>query len=170
MRVRNTFIIFLVSGFWHGANWTFVIWGALNAVYFLPLLLTQRNRQNLGMVAEGRLLPSPREAMQVLLTFALTCVAWVFFRARNVEQAMDYLAGMVSPSLLHPPHLGNSNLSVLLLLFLGIEWWGRHGEHALERVALGWSRGLRWTSCGVVMGCIGLFMRTDEAPFIYFQF
>jgi alginate O-acetyltransferase complex protein AlgI len=170
MRVRNTFIIFLVSGFWHGANWTFVIWGALNAVYFLPLLLAKRNRQNLGMVAEGRLLPSPREAMQVLLTFALTCVAWVFFRALNVEQAMDYLAGMVSSSLLHPPHLGNSNLYLLLPIFVGIEWWGRHGEHALERVALGWSRGLRWTFYGVLIGCIGLFMRTDEAPFIYFQF
>ena len=133
MRVRNTFIIFLVSGFWHGANWTFVVWGALNALYFLPLLLTQRNRQNLGMVAEGRLLPSPREAMQVLLTFALTCVAWVFFRARNVEQAVDYLAGMASPSLLHPPHIGNNNLYLLLPIFVGIEWWGRHGEHALEQ-------------------------------------
>ena len=58
MKVRNTFIIFIVSGFWHGANWTFVVWGALNALYFLPLLLTNSNRNNLHIVAEGKFLPS----------------------------------------------------------------------------------------------------------------
>ena len=57
MKVRNTFAIFLVSGFWHGANWTFIIWGALNAIYFLPLLFTNNNRKNLGVVAEGKLFP-----------------------------------------------------------------------------------------------------------------
>ncbi|MBF1097142.1 MAG: MBOAT family protein, partial [Riemerella sp.] len=54
MKVRNTFVIFVVSGFWHGANWTFIAWGLLNAIYFLPLLLTSKNRVNLGVVADGR--------------------------------------------------------------------------------------------------------------------
>ena len=80
MKVRNTFAIFLVSGFWHGANWTFIIWGALNAIYFLPLLLTNNNRKNLGVVAEGKLLPSFRELFAMLITFILTVFAWIFFR------------------------------------------------------------------------------------------
>lgn len=73
--VRNTFIIFLVSGFWHGANWTFIIWGFLNALYFLPLLLIKRNRKNLDIVAENRVLPSIRELLSMFTTFSLTVFA-----------------------------------------------------------------------------------------------
>ncbi|MDC0957853.1 MBOAT family protein, partial [Flavobacteriaceae bacterium] len=87
IKVRNTFVIFLVSGFWHGANWTFIIWGALNAIYFLPLLLTNNNRKNLGVVAEGKYLPSFRELFAMLTTFLLTVFAWIFFRADNVNHA-----------------------------------------------------------------------------------
>ena len=78
MKVRNTFVIFLVSGFWHGANWTFIIWGAINALYFLPLLLTNNNRKNLGVVADGKLLPSIREFFAMISTFILTVFAWIF--------------------------------------------------------------------------------------------
>jgi len=81
MKIRNTFIIFLVSGFWHGANWTFVIWGFLNALYFLPLLLAKRNRNNLDVVAQDNVLPSPMELFKMLMTFGLTVIAWIFFRA-----------------------------------------------------------------------------------------
>ena len=69
MIIRNTFIIFIVSGFWHGANWTFIVWGALHAIYFLPLLLTNRNRTYLGVVAEGKILPSVRELLLMMSTF-----------------------------------------------------------------------------------------------------
>ena len=69
--VRNTFIIFLVSGFWHGANWTFIIWGFLNALYFLPLLLVKRNRRNLDIVAENRVLPTIKELLSMLTTLFL---------------------------------------------------------------------------------------------------
>lgn len=78
MKVRNTFIIFLLSGFWHGANWTFIAWGALNAMYFLPLLLTQNNRANLDIVAQGKNVPSFREFSSMLVTFGLTVFAWIF--------------------------------------------------------------------------------------------
>ncbi|MDC0652473.1 MBOAT family protein, partial [Flavobacteriaceae bacterium] len=88
MKVRNTFAIFLVSGFWHGANWTFIIWGALNAIYFLPLLLTNNNRKNLGVVAEGKLLPSFKELIAMLTTFMLTIFAWIFFRAEDLNHAI----------------------------------------------------------------------------------
>lgn len=96
MKVRNTFIIFLVSGFWHGANWTFIMWGGLNALYFLPLLLLKRNRTNLGVVAEGRVLPSLRELFQMGITFLLTVVAWVFFRSDSLNQAFEIIYSIIT--------------------------------------------------------------------------
>jgi D-alanyl-lipoteichoic acid acyltransferase DltB (MBOAT superfamily) len=170
MRVRNTFIIFLVSGFWHGANWTFVIWGALNALYFLPLLLTQSNRQHLGIVAEGRLLPSFKELIQVLSTFLLTCLAWVFFRAKDVGEAIGYLSGLFDRSLFTLPSMDNSNLPYLLLFFMAVEWKGREGRYGLERIGLAWLRPVRWSFYALLLAMMALFMRTEEAPFIYFQF
>jgi D-alanyl-lipoteichoic acid acyltransferase DltB (MBOAT superfamily) len=71
-KIRNIFIIFIVSGFWHGANWTFIVWGALNAIYFLPLLLLNQNRKNLEIVAKNRLLPSLKDFFSILMTFGLT--------------------------------------------------------------------------------------------------
>jgi D-alanyl-lipoteichoic acid acyltransferase DltB (MBOAT superfamily) len=91
MKVRNTFIIFVVSGFWHGANWTFIVWGALNAIYFLPLLLRDKNRVHTGDIAANRLLPSLKELKGMLITFGLTVLAWVFFRAENIGHALQYL-------------------------------------------------------------------------------
>ena len=99
MKVRNTFIIFLVSGFWHGANWTFVIWGALNAIYFLPLLLLNKNRQNIGVIAGDRFVPSSKELFQMILTFVLTVFSWIFFRANNVSHAINYIKGIFNKSL-----------------------------------------------------------------------
>jgi len=84
---RNIFIIFVVSGFWHGANWTFLVWGALNAVYFLPLMLTNKNRSNTDTVAQNKYLPSTKETLQMGLTFLLTIIAWVFFRSESVGHA-----------------------------------------------------------------------------------
>ena len=79
MKVRNTFAIFIVSGFWHGANWTFIVWGTLHAIYFLPLLLTNKNRKNLEIVAQGNFLPTVKEFLQMLFTFTLTVFAWIIF-------------------------------------------------------------------------------------------
>lgn len=170
MKVRNTFIIFLVSGFWHGANWTFVVWGALNAIYFLPLLLASRNRQNLGIVAEGRLLPTLPDLARIAGTFALTCVAWVFFRAPDVGSALAYLGGMADASLFTVPAIGQLALVPLIILFIAVEWSGREGEYALEELWLRWPRLLRWSAYSTLIFLMGMFMRTEETPFIYFQF
>ena len=94
MKVRNTFIIFIVSGFWHGANWTFIVWGVLNAIYFLPLLLANKNRTHLGVIAENRMLPSLKELGGMGLTFFLTVIAWVFFRAESVEFSLYILSSI----------------------------------------------------------------------------
>ena len=111
MKIRNTFIIFIVSGFWHGANWTFIVWGALNAIYFLPLILTNNNRNNLDIVAQGKYLPSIKEFTLILLTFVLTVFTWIFFRADNIGHAISYISGIFSDSFFTVPYFsGNQEL------------------------------------------------------------
>jgi alginate O-acetyltransferase complex protein AlgI len=174
MKVRNTFIIFIVSGFWHGANWTFIIWGALNALYFMPLLLMGKNRDNLEIVAKGRLLPSLREVGAMLTTFSLTVLAWIFFRAESPGHAIEYISGILSPSLFSvPKFVGISKalpVMVLLIFFLYVEWIGREQKYALEKLGLTWIKPLRWAFYSFIIFLIGMFMPTTETPFIYFQF
>lgn len=93
--VRNTFVIFLVSGFWHGANWTFIAWGAYHALLFLPLILLGKNRKYTNQVAEGRILPTIKETGQMLLTFFLAVFGWIIFRAPGFLTLLNYLKGML---------------------------------------------------------------------------
>jgi D-alanyl-lipoteichoic acid acyltransferase DltB (MBOAT superfamily) len=173
MKVRNTFAIFLVSGFWHGANWTFIIWGALNAIYFLPLLLTNNNRKNLGVVAEGKLLPSFKELIAMLTTFMLTVFAWIFFRAENVSHAFDYVRGIFSESLFSIPYFQSGKRSyitiIIIIVFLIIEWLGRNDKFAIQELR---SKSLyvRSFAVYVLILVILIFMNTGEHNFIYFQF
>ncbi len=171
--IRNIFIIFLVSGFWHGANWTFVIWGGLNAIYYLPLLVFRKNRKNLDTVAQGRKWPTWKEFFQMASTFGLTVLAWVFFRADNLNQAVGYLTIIFSKSLFSIPYFyrGTTVLPtlVLTLFFIVVEWMGREQEYALEKFGFGWPRPLRYSFyLGVAFGI--LFFAGQKTEFIYFQF
>jgi alginate O-acetyltransferase complex protein AlgI len=168
-QVRNTFIIFLISGFWHGANWTFIVWGALNAVYFLPLLLLQRNRQNLEIVAKGRILPSPKELLQIITTFALVVFAWIFFRAESMPHALSYCTGIFNASLFEPFALAPYGLFALLAFFLVVEWSGREGNFALEKMPARYPRPVRWLFYNVLILFIAVYGGKAET-FIYFQF
>lgn len=172
MKVRNTFIIFLVSGFWHGANWTFIVWGALNALYFLPLLLLKKNRLNTDEVAEGKLLPSIKEFFQISLTFILTVLAWVFFRAENVRHAINYLNGIFDLSLFTMPEVLPKTIIILLIAFLSVEWIQREKEHALEihgNHGVMDNRFVRWILYFVIIISIFKFGGSPQ-EFIYFQF
>ncbi|HAF30847.1 MAG TPA: membrane-bound O-acyltransferase family protein [Bacteroidales bacterium] len=173
MKVRNTFIIFIVSGFWHGANWTFIVWGALNAIYFLPLLLTNKNRTNLDIVSQGRIIPSLKEFSRMFLTFCLTVFAWIFFRAQNIEHAFHYISDIFSPSIFTIPHFtGMSKAFItifLTILFILIEWFGRQQQYAIEQFGLKWNRFFRYTFYYALIVLI-LWFGGDEQAFIYFQF
>jgi len=173
MKVRNTFIIFVVSGFWHGANWTFVVWGALNAFYFLPLLLTKRNRQNMEVVAGDSYFPSIREIGQMSLTFGLTVLAWVFFRADNIGHAINYLNEIFSSSLFTVPFFrgltGALITIILILIFVFIEWIGREGQYAIAQLGLKWKKPIRWAFYYAIILTIFYFIG-EEQQFIYFQF
>lgn len=173
MRIRNTFIIFLVSGFWHGANWTFIIWGLLNACYFLPLLLTNNNRRNLDVVAQDRALPDLRQLLAMGSTFSLTVVAWIFFRAESVQQALAYLYRMLTPTTFRHPWRGDKELLItiigLICFFIIMEWVGRRERFALERFGINWPSYLRYVFYYVIIFSLFWFGGKAET-FIYFQF
>jgi D-alanyl-lipoteichoic acid acyltransferase DltB (MBOAT superfamily) len=173
MKVRNTFIIFLVSGFWHGANWTFIVWGGLNALYFLPLLLLKRNRANLGVVAEGRILPSIKELFQIGSTFLLTVLAWVFFRAIDLVQALEMLSKIISRDIFSIPNLPNKiwvlYLLIGILIQLCFEWLNKENNHALCVVK---TLNVHTRKMIYVSLIFLIISSTKEASskFIYFQF
>ena len=174
MKIRNTFIIFIVSGFWHGANWTFIFWGLLNAIYFLPLLLLNKNRINTNTIAEGRYFPSVKEFIQMSVTFGLTVLAWVFFRAENINHAFNYLSTIFSRSLFtfpNFPKMGDALKTIILIIvFILIEWLGREEEYAIAKIGNGWNRLYRWIWYSFIIFLILFYMKTTETPFIYFQF
>jgi D-alanyl-lipoteichoic acid acyltransferase DltB (MBOAT superfamily) len=175
MKVRNTFIIFIVSGFWHGANWTFIVWGALNAIYFLPLLLRNKNRVHTGDIAENRILPTFKELRGMLLTFSLTVLAWVFFRAESLSHAFQFLKdlflGLADYVNYYRSYRLLYNFSPILILFLIIfilvEWQGRERDFAIERLTKS-----QFFNLIIYYGIIfTIFMFSgDSQEFIYFQF
>ena len=169
MKVRNTFIIFIVSGFWHGANWTFIFWGALNAVYFLPLLLTNNNRNNLETVAKGKLLPSIKELLFILLTFGLTVFAWIFFRAENMTHALQYIKGVFHYSIFSIPEILPIPILILTAIFTIMEWFFRDMQFGLQFDNVKTNRVIRWCFYLIISFTIAAFFGKGSS-FIYFQF
>ena len=167
--VRNTFVIFLVSGLWHGANWTFIAWGAFHAVLFLPLILIGKNRKYRDTVAEGRILPTLKEVGQMLLTFFLATIGWIIFRADTIGQAWDYMRGICSASLFSRPDAsGVTGFSFAICVMLLVEWLMRDKEHGLD---------LSGVKTGVVryVAYLAVLFMTfafggHAVNFIYFQF
>ena len=170
MKIRNTFIIFLVSGFWHGANWTFIAWGAYNALLFLPLILLKQNRKHTDTVAEGRLFPNFKEFFEILITFLLVVIGWVFFRADTISVAMDYLRILCSNSLFILPEyqVGMKKIGFSLALLLVVEWVQRNRSHALN-FDFNFPPILRW-AIYMILTIIILEIGAESQSFIYFQF
>ena len=173
-QIRNTFIIFIVSGFWHGANWTFIVWGAIHACYFLPLLLSKNNRKNIDIVAKGKLFPSFRELMQIFVTFTLTVFAWIFFRAESLTHAFQYVAAIFDTTLFSIPPLLSIKMCIVLLLvilFFLMEWINREKEFALQQAEVPNKKSivLRWSLYIALIACIICLGGTTQ-DFIYFQF
>jgi D-alanyl-lipoteichoic acid acyltransferase DltB (MBOAT superfamily) len=173
MKIRNTMIIFLVSGFWHGANWTFIAWGFLNALYFLPLMLLGQNRNNTDTVAENRAFPNLKELFQITLTFVLTLIAWIMFRSESIPQAMEYYSGIFSLSLFSTPEVFPVDLMSIIAVFAIVEWVSRHKHHPFEYLHVQpshWIVNLRVAAMSVTVWAIILWGAFDNKEFIYFQF
>lgn len=165
--IRNVLIIFLVSGFWHGANWTFIVWGLLNALYILPLVIFNLNRKNTNIVADNKLLPTIKEFLQMLFTFIITVVAWVFFRSETVSAALQYLGRVMYPTNYSFPEVDIKPFIFIFILII-VEWFQRKKNHGLQldhvKNVL-----IRWAIYGTMLLIILLF-GADSDSFIYFQF
>lgn len=168
--IRNTFVIFLLSGLWHGADWTFLCWGAYNALLFIPLLLSGSNRKNMDTVAAGRRLPSCKELLQMLQTFLAVTFGWIFFRAESVGQAVGYVTRIFTCFTITVPQYGQKAFFFVALLLLA-EWSKRHKEHPLEFDGRGVVK-YRFVRMALyfVIFMAALLLAGDKVDFIYFQF
>ena len=176
--IRNTFVIFMVSGLWHGANWTFLVWGMLHTLFILPIIIFKQNRKNLTIVAENSLLPSLKDFIKICFTFSLVTFAWIFFRADSIQQALEICCKIpLSVSYIMNYHetfnfiLCNvkSSILIILLLFIIIEWIGRKGEFALEKMFLHKKSFLNLFIYSILLLLV-IQLSGKEQNFIYFQF
>lgn len=170
-KINNIFIIFVVSGFWHGANWTFIVWGLLNALYFIPLLLLKQNRIHTDIAAKDSILPTIKELFQIGSTFLLTLLAWVFFRSASVPHAINYLSIVFSKSFFSIPQFQHQQLIIIPFIFLLIiaEWINRNNQHALHLKGWVLPKRTRWMIYYGLILIIVLYGGSQQ-NFIYFQF
>jgi D-alanyl-lipoteichoic acid acyltransferase DltB (MBOAT superfamily) len=169
MKIRNTFIIFIVSGFWHGANWTFIAWGALNALFIMPSIIIKTNRNNIDIVAQGKLFPTVKELFQIIMTFCLTVFAWIFFRSENLTSALFYINKMFSSLLFTLPKIRPYTFFVMMMFFVLVEWFGREQNYAIERLGLKWRPIFRYIIYYFIIFSLFWFAGKSQ-QFIYFQF
>ena len=167
--VLNTFVVFLVSGLWHGANWTFIAWGAYHALLFLPLILLGKNRKYRDTVAEERFLPTLKECGQMLSTSLLAVIGWIIFRADSIGQAWDYVKGIFDRSLFSAPDApGITGVCLGIGIMLVAEWLQRKREHALDLSAVKPAAVRYAIYLGVLFLTFAFGGHTEN--FIYFQF
>ena len=167
IKIRNTLIIFCVSGFWHGANWTFIIWGLLNAIYIIPLIIFDINRVNKDIVAQDTFFPSLKELLQIVFTFSITTFAWIFFRSDSVISAFSYINRMLDYKLYRYPEVDIKPF-IFIILMLITEWLQRKKQHGLEFTDVN-NILVRWSIYFIIFLFILLFGANSDS-FIYFQF
>jgi D-alanyl-lipoteichoic acid acyltransferase DltB (MBOAT superfamily) len=162
-------LTFIISGIWHGSNWTFIIWGVLNALYFIPSFFSWKRYKNKEIVAQGKYFPSIREFFQMGCTFLATVFAWIFFRSDSIGQAVNYITRIFSMSFFTRPEIMSGTLLLLIVVFVIIEWIGREQHYAIEHFGLKWPRPLRWGIYYCIIIAI-FYFAGEKQQFIYFQF
>ena len=177
-KLKNTFVIFLVSGFWHGANWTYIAWGAINAIYFIPLLILNKNRKNLDVIAEDRFFPKLSEFLSMIGTYILITYSWIYFRSDTLKSAFDYTKRIFTFSSLKESIVFFHNkmfwewgyyVLILVLFFMVMEWFGRKNEYAIEKL-FNSNIVFRWSFYFLIIYMIIIFKSINLQEFIYFQF
>lgn len=169
--VRNVFVIFILSGLWHGANWTYVAWGLYHSILFLPLILLGKNKCNIDIVAVNSTLPNLKECMNMLVTFILVTIGWIIFRSDNISIACNIIQKIMNVCAWERPELiltyKSPTLIAIIFCFI-IEWINRKRKHCFE---ISWIRPL-WIRIAIyyiVLLMIVLYSGKN-ITFIYFQF
>lgn len=167
--IRNIFIIFLLSGFWHGANWTFIFWGLLHALFFIPLFIQNKNRNNIEIISDVDFKSKSIELLKIVMTFSLVTFAWIFFRSSSLTESFSYITHIFSKSLFTFPEVFPKTLIGFIFLFLLIEWQGRAEYFALKSFGLSWNKYLRISFYYLLIFMV-LYYNGKDLNFIYFQF
>ncbi len=166
-QIFNTLVTFTLSGFWHGANWTFVFWGFLNGLYMIPGILLGKPVAK-TLPAPGKLLPTPKDLLKILITFFFTVIAWTFFRSQSIGQAFSIIGKMFSPDPIKTNYLRPEVLLSITILLV-VEWLQREKDHPLKiaskHIAVRWSIYLF-----MLLTILYLGNYTSPMQFIYFQF
>jgi len=165
LSIRNIFIIFIVSGFWHGANWTFIAWGTFHAILYLPSFIGKSNRKFLDTVALNKKLPTVKELFFILRTFILVTIGWVFFRSETLTEAFTFLWHMSNP--MHFTIGPNIKLFSYIILLIILEWNMRYNEREPLKFK---QKPLRIIVFMLIITLIILNFGSNPQQFIYFDF
>lgn len=168
-KIGKTFILFIIIGFWHGANWTFVVWGILHAFLFIPSLLMKKKRKTAKVVAEGKHFPSMTEFVLMLIAFSKLVFSLIIFRAESLTHASQYLKGIFQYSLFEIPEVLPIPVIILTVIFIIMEWIHRDKQYGLQIDDTKIPKVIRWCLYLVISFTIAVFFGKGN-PFIYFQF
>jgi D-alanyl-lipoteichoic acid acyltransferase DltB (MBOAT superfamily) len=165
---RNVFIIFLLSGFWHGANWTFIIWGLIHAIVYCFYFAIWGNAKQAQHVSNY---PDWKRIVGGLSTFAVVVLAWIFFRAKDVHEAFGYLHAIGSNSFSGSDTMKFLPILILLIPFQLLEWLNRKSTNGVFLSGFTFNRNVR-LAIEMIMALliIDCFYTLDHEQFIYFQF
>jgi alginate O-acetyltransferase complex protein AlgI len=171
-QIRNIFLVFTLSGFWHGAEWKYLVWGGLNALLFLPFIGSADNMKNHRFIAKLNIPSKLNEVISILFTFAIVTAAFIIFRAKDLSYSCIYFSRIFSSSIFHIPEFENMTRGILtitiLLIFIIIEWYGKENQYAIEGLK-NKARIWRWISYYLIIVIIFL-MAGRHQQFLYFQF
>ena len=171
-------VTFFFSGLWHGANWTFIVWGLLNAFYIIISTIFKLNKNNLKIVSQGQLFPTLKEFLSMTLTFGLFAFSMIFFRSVDLSHAMSYVSRLFIGIIDKQSYVDLINLffwdigyslPLFIIFFILIEWLGRDQKFALQKIGIKWPLMLRWTFYFCLMFS-SLYFSGSKEEFIYFQF
>jgi D-alanyl-lipoteichoic acid acyltransferase DltB (MBOAT superfamily) len=164
-------INFLLVGLWHGANWTYVVFGLSQGCFFIPLILSG-NFGTTQKIDPNKILPSIREVLGMLSTFWIVAISSILFVGDNLTHAFQFYKSMFSISVFKMPILNEKIIitTIMILFLLVIEWIGRNSDFAIEKFVSKFPMVIRWCFYSFIVFLIGLYMNTSETPFIYFKF
>lgn len=168
-QIKNVLIVFIVSGFWHGANWTFLIWGFINGIFVVLDNFVFKTQFKDSIVASGRMIPTFKEFFQILITFIVVSFIWIIFRADNINALIDYYNHLFTFSIFSIPEIRPTRLLFLIIFLMFIEWMGRESDFAISKLFNNKSKIIRWAFYLTIV-CSILIFGGKPQTFIYFQF